>query len=53
MLFGKNIKMTDKHFIPVIVPNYDVEEALKIIKINVIKIPIKQKIKTQIIHYSE
>ena len=37
MLFGKNIKMTDKHFIPVIVPNYDVEEALKIIKINVIK----------------
>lgn len=35
MQFGKNIKMVDKHFIPVIVSHENVEEILKIIETNV------------------
>jgi len=35
MQFGKNIKMVDKHFIPVIVSNENVNEIIKIIETNV------------------
>jgi len=35
MQFGKNIKMVDKHFIPVIVSHENVEEIVKIIEANV------------------
>ena len=35
MQFGKNIKMVDKHFIPVIVSNESVNEIIKIIETNV------------------
>ncbi len=35
MQFGKNIKMVDKHFIPVIVSHENVEEIVKIIETNV------------------
>ncbi len=35
MQFGKNIKMIDKHFIPVIVSNEKVNEVVEIIETNV------------------
>ncbi len=35
MQFGQNIKMVDKHFIPVIVSHENVEEIVKIIETNV------------------
>lgn len=35
MEFGKNIKMVDKHFVPVIVSNYNVKEVINLIETNI------------------